>query len=76
MLMETKCPHCGCENIVMDVDREECVSDTEMIVNFDCRCGNCKKTFIISEVRAVTSRIVAKDNDELDELIDKELKEE
>ena len=76
MIMDEKCPHCGCENIVMDVDREEMVSDTEMIVNFNCRCGKCKEGFIISEVRTVTSRLVAKDDGELDELIKKEMEEE
>lgn len=76
MIMDEKCPHCGSENIETDVDREEPNTSTETIVNYDCHCYDCGEDFIMSDVLTVTSRIVAKDNDELDELIEQEWKEE
>lgn len=74
MIMKLKCPHCGSENLVeMDPDYEW-DSDTECIVTWDARC-ECGKTFIVSEIAETTSRIVAKDSDDLDRLIEKEEKE-
>ena len=76
MIMEEKCPHCGSENIQMDVDDEEYNTSTETIVTWDCHCFGCGKDFIMSDVVTVTSRLVAKDNDELDRLIEEEIKED
>ncbi len=76
MMMEQKCPHCGAGNLDFWSSDDEPVSDTEIIRRWDVRCEKCGKGFIVSEVLTVTSRLVAKDDGELDELIKKEMEEE
>lgn len=76
MMMEQKCPHCGSERLDFWSSDDEPVSDTEIIRRWDVRCESCGKGFIVSEVLTVTSRLVAKDDAELDELIKKEMEEE
>lgn len=75
MIMEARCPYCKSEDIRYgSFDEEGAGADT--IKNWrDCQCSN-KHHFIISEVHTITSRIVAKDDNELEELIKKELNEE
>lgn len=75
MMMDLKCPRCGSENVAeMDPDYDWDSSD-ECIVTWDVKCGGCGKTFIVSEVVKTISRIVAKDSDDLDRLIEEEEKE-
>ena len=68
MIMECKCPHCGGENFEMEIDREENTDELTMIRQWNCHCA-CGETFIISDVQQVTSRLVAKDLDDLERLI-------
>lgn len=76
MIMDQKCPHCGAENLEFYESDDEWVSENECIRRWDVRCEKCGQGFIISEVLTVTSRLVAKDDAELDELIEKETKEQ
>ena len=76
MMMEQKCPHCGAGNLEFYESDDEWVSDNECIRQWDVRCEKCGKGFIISEVLTVTSRLVAKDDKELDALIVKEEEED
>lgn len=75
MIMDCNCPHCGGGNFEMELDQEENTDELTMIRTYRCHCA-CGGWFIISDVNQVTSRIVAKDFEELDELIDKEKKEQ
>lgn len=74
MIMESKCPHCGTEAIEFGTPEYDWYSDRECICNWDARCENDHR-FIISEVLTTTSRLVAKDSDDLDRLIEEEDKE-
>lgn len=74
MMMKEKCPICGSESLDYGSYEDEVVSDVETIREWHPCCDKGHE-FIISEVLTVTSRIVAKDDNELDELIEKELKE-
>lgn len=76
MMMEQKCPHCGNERLDFWSSDDEQVSDTECIRLWDVRCEKCGERFLVSEVLTVTSRLVAKDDKELDVLIRKEMDEE
>lgn len=76
MIMEEKCPHCDSKNLKMTVDDEEHNSPTEKIVTWSCHCFGCGKDFIMSDVVTVTSRLVARDQEELDKLIDEEYEED
>ena len=76
MMMDQKCPYCGAEMLLFTSNDDEWVSDTECIRTWNVECGCCKKNMIVSEVLTVTSRLVAKDCEELDELIKKETEEE
>lgn len=76
MMMDNKCPYCGSSTIEMWTNDDEWVSDTQFISDITGECYDCKKRFIISEVRTVTSRLVAKDQNELDALIVKEEEED
>ena len=58
----------------MDIHDEENVSELEFIRSWRCYC-ECGKSFIISDVVTITSRLVAKDDEELDALIVKEEEE-
>lgn len=75
MIMDLKCPHCGSESIAeLDPDYDW-DNNEECVVTWDGRCGNCDKTFIVSEIVKTTSRLVAKDSEDLDRLILEEDKE-
>ena len=76
MIMDEKCPYCNSENLRMDVKDEEPNTSTETIVTWDCHCFGCGKDFIMSDVVTVTSRLVAKDYEDLDRLIELEQEEE
>ena len=76
MMMEQKCPYCGSERLDFWSSDDEPVSDTETISQWDVRCEKCGERFIVSEVLTVTSRLVAKDDRELNELIKKEQEED
>ena len=71
MIMKSACPHCDSESIVFDAPEYEWFSDTECICTWDGHCDN-GHDFIISEVLNVTSRLVAKDSDDLDRLVEEE----
>ena len=74
-MMEQKCPFCGEDHLEYFQSMDEWVSDNECIRQWDVRCAQ-GHGFIISEVHTVTSRLVAKDNEELDALIVKEEEED
>lgn len=74
MIMESKCPHCGSEAIEFESPDYEWDMDKECICTWDAVCENGHE-FIISEILTVTSRLVAKDSDDLERLIDEEDKE-
>lgn len=74
-MMEQVCPHCGSGHLEYFQSLDEWVSDNECIRQWDVRCAEGHR-FIISEVHTVTSRLVAKDDKELDALIAKEENEE
>ena len=74
MIMELRCPECGSEAIVEQDPDYEWQSGDECIINWNCRCEN-DHYFIVSEIVRTTSRLVAKDHDDLERLIDEEDKE-
>lgn len=74
MIMELRCPHCGSEAIVEQDPDYEWQTGDECIINWDCRCEN-DHHFIVSEIVRTTSRLVAKDHNDLERLIDEEDKE-
>ena len=82
MMMEQRCPYCGSERLDFRTFDDEPVSENEIIRTWDVSCCNCgrghggDKGFIVSEVLTVTSRLVAKDEEELDGLIRKETEED
>ena len=74
MIMENNCPHCGSYSIVqMDPDYDW-QDDDECVVVWDCKCDH-DHDYIVSEIVKVTSRLVAKDHDDLERLIDEEDRE-
>lgn len=75
MIMELKCPRCKSESIALMDPDYDWDSDTECIVTWDAVCGDCKKKFIVSEIVKTTSRLVAKDSDDLDRLVEEEEKD-
>ena len=74
MIMDTVCPHCGSKAITFGSPDYEWDADKECICTWDAKCEN-EHEFIISEILTVTSRLVARDSDHLDELIELEEKE-
>lgn len=74
MIMKERCPICGSKNLDYGMYEDEPVSNTETIREWHPCCENGHE-FIISEVLTVTSRLVAKDDEELDRLIKEEEKE-
>lgn len=74
MIMQEACPICGSENLRMNVSDDEYSGSDDLIRLWDCVCGNGHE-FIISEVLTVTSRLVAKDPNDLERLILEEEKE-
>ena len=73
MIMDNKCPYCGSEAINFGSPDEDWWGE-ELVSRWDARCENGHE-FIVSEVRSLTSRIVAKDEDDLERLITEEEKE-
>ena len=75
MIMDIKCPYCGSENII-DLNMEiEWSNEDEAVNNGYATCDDCNEVFRISEIIKVTSRLVAKDHDDMERLIDEEDKE-
>ena len=74
MMMEEKCPFCGSEDIEF-VEHDVLYECGQVIVTWRCRCSGDHE-FVASEVYDVTSRLIAKDNDDLDRLIEEESKAE
>lgn len=73
--MEEKCPKCGSSAIEYRTYDDDPWGE-QIVRTWDgCVCENGHE-FIISEVFTLTSRIVAKDDDELNRLIMKEKEEE
>ena len=75
MIMSEVCPHCGSEDITYDDQTKNEGSVDGVIREFACTCSDCGESFIVSEVLSVTSRLVAKDYNHLEKLIDMEEKE-
>lgn len=75
MIMDNCCPYCGCIDIAIDEIERDWTSEEDCIVAYNGKCWECGKEFLISEVVSVTSRIVAKDDKELNDLIKQELDE-
>ena len=73
MTADWACPHCGYDNgsEILGSDQMWDSEDT-LIVTSTCRCDECGKEYVVSEVLAVSSRLVAKDHDELVRLIEEE----
>lgn len=69
--MDLKCPHCGTEELVKQDPEYGWQSVHECIVEWDCVCKN-GHDFVISEILRTTSRLVAKDWDEMERLITEE----
>ena len=71
MIMEHKCPHCG--SVMIEYDGDECEHDWDSyFVDWDCHCEDCGRDFIISEAFTLRSCIVAKDDEELEKLLEQE----
>ena len=75
MMMQQECPYCNSKSLHFYDKDDEWVSDDSCIRTWKVKCDR-NHEFIISEVLMVTSRLVAKDDDELDKLIKEEEKEE
>ncbi len=76
MIMDRVCPYCGGKDFSL-VERDfEYISDNEYMKDWNVTCLGCRKEFMMSEVHSITSRLVARDLEELDALIDKELETE
>lgn len=73
MIMDLKCPHCGSESLDMGSPDEEWWGE-DMVSKWYVRCDNGHR-FIVSDVNTLTSRLVAKDNEDLERLILEEEKE-
>lgn len=71
MIMEHKCPHCGSTDIEYR-GREEQLDYDSFFAEFDCVCNECDNEFIISEAYTLRSRIIAKDENELERLLEQE----
>jgi len=74
MIMDEKCPYCGSDDyepIDWDDDCDCCELDSRR----DYVCNSCGEEFIVSKEYRLYSCIVAKDDNELDELLKKEKKE-
>ena len=71
MIMKQKCPYCGSEMMEYDDDDGQYDCDSYLVA-WDCHCEDCGKSFIVSEAYTLSSRIIAKDNDELEELLERE----
>ena len=76
MLMDLLCPHCGSSAVELFTDDDSWVSDTECITDMTGECHGCGKRFKVSEVKTVTSRIIAIDSEEMDRLIAQEIENE
>lgn len=74
MIMDEKCPYCGSEEIEF-VEHDVLYECGQVIVTWKCRCSEGHE-FIASEVYTLASRLIAKDDDELDRLIEEESKAE
>lgn len=70
--MEWKCPCCGAEVVDISVDDESWVDEDTKIIQSHWHCDDCGKRGVASEELLVISRLVARDDDELDALIAKE----
>ena len=76
MIMNEECPYCGSEDVSCeDQTKNEGTCDS-VIREFVYVCSDCGEHFIMSEVLSVTSRIVAKDYNDLDRLIEIEVEED
>ena len=73
MIMDLKCPFCGSEALDMGSPDEDFWGD-DMISKWHVRCDKGHK-FIVSDVNTLTSRLVAKDEEDLERLILEEEKE-
>lgn len=74
MIMDLKCPYCGSEALDMGSPDEEWWGN-DMISKWYVTCDHGHR-FVVSDVNRLTSRLVAKDDKELDVLIKKEEEEE
>lgn len=72
MIMSLKCPHCGEELEELPSSILSWVTDEILLLTYDGRCDKCYKNYIISEELHVVSRLVGKDGEDIDRLIDEE----
>ena len=75
MIMKQRCPFCGSEDVAFSRPEYDWECADRCIILWDGKCGDCGEDFISSEVCTVESRLIAKDNDELEGLIERENKE-
>ena len=75
MIMNEACPNCGSEDVTCEDQKKNEGTCDSVIREFVYVCSDCGEHFIMSEVLSVTSRLVAKDYNELEKLIDAEEKE-
>ena len=71
-IMPFICPYCGEEFRELPSSMLNWVTDEILLLTYDGHCDKCYKKYLISEELHVVSRLVGKDNDDINRLVDEE----
>lgn len=76
MIMDIKCPYCDTDDVTIRSSDYDWTSYDNAVVTWDGKCKRCHMRFVISETISVDSRLVARDSEHLNMLVEEEIKEE
>ena len=69
MIMKDVCPYCGSDCIDYNVEEQSWLNNDELFIAYECYCCGCYKHYYQNVKLEVTSRLIGKTREEVENLI-------